>query len=199
MLIFDGRGPLSKVANMIPGMAAMMNQGGGTDADATSRVKKVIYVTDSMTTQELDSDGSLFVDSPPAASSSSKTVESLEVGVPREPNKRMLRVARGSGTSVVEVEEVLAQHKMLSGMVKQFGGLAGMAKAQQGGAVPGGAPGMMPGRGPGGRGMPSQAQIQQMQKSLPPQFQGPGGIAQLQSMARVSLSLFPRYVWPLTV
>lgn len=186
---------------MIPGMGAMLAQGGGDDQDATTRVKKVIYITDSMNAAELDSDGSLFLNAPaPPAASTSKAAaattgedsgeKQLPVGHPRRPNKHLLRVARGSGTSVSEVEEVLAQHRMLTGMVKQFGGLAGMAKAQQqGGSGAGGMPaGLGRGRGgPGGMGMPSQAQIQQMQRSLPPQFQGPGGMAQLQQMARVRL------------
>lgn len=188
---------------MIPGMGAMLAQGGGDDQDATMRVKKVIYITDSMNAAELDSDGSIFLDTPaPSAStskagavaegsSSSTNTDKMPVGMPRKPNKHLLRVARGSGTSVSEVEEVLAQHRMLTGMVKQFGGLAGMAKAQQQGGGAGGIPGMGRGRGgagPGGMAMPSQAQIQQMQRSLPPQFQGPGGMAQLQQMARVRSS-----------
>lgn len=57
-----------------------------------------------------------------------------------------------------------------------------MAKMQQAGGAAGG---MGAGRGRGQ--MPNQAQMQAMQKMLPPQFQGPGGLSQLRQMAQVSL------------
>jgi signal recognition particle subunit SRP54 len=99
-------GPLSKVANMIPGMGAMLNSAPGeTDEEMGFKVKKIMFITDSMTTEELDSDGSLFVDSDSSGQPG--------YGYARPPNARILRVARGSGTTVREVEEVLAQHKML--------------------------------------------------------------------------------------
>lgn len=176
----------------------MLAQDGGDDQDATSRVKKVMFITDSMNAKELDSDGSIFLDAPVASTSASSesTPDKMPTGYPRRPNKRMLRVARGSGCTVAEVEEVLVQHKMLSGMVKQFGGLAGMAKAQQAQQGAGAGRGMpgMGGRGmPAGMGMPSREQMQNMQRSLPPQFQSAGGMQQLQQMARVSLT-FGLYV-----
>lgn len=100
-------GPLSKLAGMIPGMGSMLGGGaGGDDADMSKNVKKIMFMTDSMTSAELDSDGSLFV----------SETSSLQQGMPRPPNKRVLRVAKGSGTSVREVEEMLAQHRMLGMM-----------------------------------------------------------------------------------
>jgi hypothetical protein len=41
---------------------------------------------------------------------------------------RIYRVARGSGSQVIEVEQMLSQCKMFAGMVKQIGGPNGMMK-----------------------------------------------------------------------
>lgn len=122
------------MASMIPGMGQMMGQGG--DEEASKRMKRMMFIFDSMSNEELDSDGTMFRSSPSppaAATTKAKTVatsssskETLDDDLsPREPNKRVLRVARGSGTSVNEVEEVLAQHLMFSKMVKKAGGKAG--------------------------------------------------------------------------
>lgn len=100
-------GPLSKMAGMIPGLAAMT--GGLDDAEGSAKLRRMICVCDSMTTAELDSDGRLFVNQP----------------------SRMVRVARGSGTSVREVEDLLTQHRMMAGMAKKMkGGMANMQRAQ---------------------------------------------------------------------
>ena len=111
-------------------MSEMM---GGNEDEAGKKMKRVAFIFDSMTTEELDSDGSLFRD--PEASTSKnpapsengkeKAVNPEDDMKPREPNKRVLRVARGSGTSVNEVEEVLMQHQMFAGMVKKAGGKSG--------------------------------------------------------------------------
>ncbi|KAF2469616.1 signal recognition particle protein [Lindgomyces ingoldianus] len=106
-------GPLSKMAGMIPGLSNMM--GGMDDEEGGAKLKRMIYICDSMTEKELESDGKMFVDQP----------------------TRMTRVARGSGTSVREVEELLTQHRMMAGMAKKMkGGMANMQKAQ--GAMGGG-------------------------------------------------------------
>ncbi|AAS50406.2 AAR041Wp [Eremothecium gossypii ATCC 10895] len=98
-------GPLSNLASMIPGMSGMMS---GISEDETSRkMKKMVYVLDSMSREELESDGRVFIDEP----------------------ARMLRVARGSGTSVFEVEMILMQQQMMARMAqgaKNMGGLPGM-------------------------------------------------------------------------
>lgn len=100
-------GPLSKMAGMIPGMSQMMQ--GMDDEDGTQKLKRMIYICDSMTDKELDSDGKVFVEQP----------------------SRMVRVARGSGTHVREVEDLLMQQKMMAGMAKKMGGnMKNMAKAQ---------------------------------------------------------------------
>lgn len=111
---------------MIPGMSDMM---GGNEDEAGARMKRVAFIFDSMTTEELDSDGSPFheglIKPKGAAGDAGKVKEGEEDQSPREPNKRILRVARGSGTSVQEVEELLAQHQMFAGMVKKAGGNSG--------------------------------------------------------------------------
>lgn len=141
------RGPLSKLTSMIPGMSDMM--GGGNEAEATRRMKRIAFIFDSMTAEELDSDGTIFRD-PPSSSGGALTAADKDKGKGkvstatdkdkgkekenadptnplglREPNKRVLRVARGSGTTVQEVEELLAQHLMFAKMAKRMGGKNG--------------------------------------------------------------------------
>ena len=100
-------GPLSKMAGMIPGLGQMM--GGMDDEEGSMKMKRMIYVCDSMNDKELDSDGKVFVEQP----------------------ARLTRVARGSGTSVREVEELLSQQKVMAGMAKKMGGMSkNMQKAQ---------------------------------------------------------------------
>lgn len=100
-------GPLGKVASMIPGMSALADQ--MSEEDTTGRVKAMIYIMDSMTEKELDSDGTLFKENP----------------------SRIVRVAKGSGTSVREVQEVLAQQDLMAGMAKKMGGKGGMMNRLQ--------------------------------------------------------------------
>ncbi|BFZ53324.1 Signal recognition particle [Savitreella phatthalungensis] len=133
-------GPLSKMASMIPGMSQMMSGMGTDDQDTSRRLKRLLYIMDSMTEKELDSDGICFQEQP----------------------ERMIRVARGSGTTVREVEELLSQHKMFSGMVKRVGGKDGLASRMGGGAGAGGMPGM-PGMGPNG---PTPLQMRKMQERM---------------------------------
>ncbi|GAA93538.1 hypothetical protein E5Q_00182 [Mixia osmundae IAM 14324] len=124
-------GPLSKIAQMIPGMGDML---GGENSEAASHtIKRMMYIFDAMTAEELESDGKLFHTSP--------TNTEYREGQLREPNKRVLRIARGSGTSVQECEGLLAQHRMFAEMAKKAGGKGGwMQKAKQmqqgGGALP---------------------------------------------------------------
>ena len=100
-------GPLSKMAGMIPGLGQMM--GGMDDEEGSMKMKRMIYICDSMNNKELESDGKIFVEQP----------------------ARMTRVARGSGTSVREVEELLSQQKVMAGMAKKMGGMSkNMQKAQ---------------------------------------------------------------------
>lgn len=95
----------------------------------------MIYIMDSMTTKELESDGRIFTKEP----------------------ERIIRVAKGSGCSAVEIEMVLQQHRMMGSMAKN-------AMAQ------GGAPGM-PGAAGGNpmAGNPQMARMMQ-QAQLNPNF-----------------------------
>jgi hypothetical protein len=110
---------------MIPGMSGLL--GGAGEAQAANRMKRIQFIFDSMTAEELDSDGGLFRSS---GKSGEEEVEEKEKAVgrdgAREPNKRVLRVARGSGTSVQEVEELLSQHVMFAKMAKKMGGKNGL-------------------------------------------------------------------------
>lgn len=100
-------GPLSKMAGMIPGLSQMM--GGMDDEEGSMKLKRMIYICDSMTDKELDSDGKMFMEQP----------------------TRMTRIALGSGTSVREVEDLLTQHRMMAGMAKKMkGNMANMQRAQ---------------------------------------------------------------------
>lgn len=65
---------------------------GMDDEEGSLKLKRMIYMCDSMTTKELESDGKMFIDQP----------------------TRMTRIAHGSGTSVREVEDLLTQHKMMA-------------------------------------------------------------------------------------
>lgn len=201
-------GPLSKLAGMIPGLGQMMS-GGGNDEEAGRKMKKMIFITDSMTREELDSDGSLFFapvsrkkkekkpdeaggkqvasTSTAASSSKEKDAKGKKEKVPVRMTARARRVAKGSGTSVREVEEFLMQYRMISKMVKSMGGKAGWMKRMQGakgGAGGGGMP--APGQLPPGM---SREQVAKMQNALPPeikaQLRQPGGreklLQQLQS------------------
>ncbi|KAG7877744.1 hypothetical protein KL925_004868 [Ogataea polymorpha] len=124
-------GPLSKIAQMLPGgIGEMMNQVG--EEETSKRFKRMVYVMDSMTKQELDSDGDIFVDQP----------------------SRIVRVARGSGTSVTEVEAVLMQQKMFARMAQTTKSM------QQGGANP-----MAGGRGGMFNPQNMQRAMQQMQSN----------------------------------
>lgn len=99
---------------MIPGLGGMM---GGGDEDTTSKMRRMLFIFDAMSPKELDSDGRIF------RPRKQTTLDvGLDEGLPREPHPRILRIARGSGTSVDEVEAVLAQHAMFAGMVKSAGG-----------------------------------------------------------------------------
>ncbi|KAI9740405.1 MAG: Signal recognition particle [Cirrosporium novae-zelandiae] len=141
-------GPLSKMAAMIPGLSNMMT--GMDDEDGAIKLRRMIYIFDSMTAKELDSDGKIFVEQP----------------------TRMTRVAKGSGTTVREIEDVLSQQKMMAGMAKTVSGnKKNMQRAKnmmQGGNRQQQMAAMqrrmqaMGGAGAGGGGMPDMGKLMQM-------------------------------------
>ncbi|ODN90841.1 signal recognition particle protein SRP54 [Cryptococcus wingfieldii CBS 7118] len=142
---------ISKIASMIPGLPAGMMDGGG-DEEAASKVKRMIFITDAMRADELDSDGLLIL------------ITFDKTGSPTGLNRRAKRAARGSGTSLREVEELLVQVKMMAGMAKQAGGQYGwMSATQKMQAAAGGKP-----LGPNGQ--PSPAQIAVNRKAVPPEI-----------------------------
>ncbi|KKK18524.1 hypothetical protein P175DRAFT_0557696 [Aspergillus ochraceoroseus IBT 24754] len=153
-------GPLSKLSGMIPGLSNLT--AGLDDEDGSMKLRRMIYIFDSMTKVELDSDGKLFVEQP----------------------SRMVRIACGSGTTVREVEDLLSQHRMMAGMAKRVGGqkkqmqraqnmLKGGNKDQQLAAMQkrmaamGGAGGM--------GGMPGMGDMAKMMQMLQGQGGGAGG------------------------
>ncbi|KAK5166417.1 Signal recognition particle [Saxophila tyrrhenica] len=146
-------GPLSKMAGMIPGMGNMMQ--GMDDEDASLKIKRMIYICDSMTAKELDSDGKIFSEQP----------------------TRMVRIARGSGTSVREVEEFLSQQQTMAGVAKSAKGMQANAQKAQGQMRGGNKQQQMAamqrqmqsmGGGAGGGGMPDMGAMMKM-------LQGGGG------------------------
>ncbi|KDQ60949.1 hypothetical protein JAAARDRAFT_31942 [Jaapia argillacea MUCL 33604] len=151
-------GPISKIASMIPGLPQDMLQ--GSDEDGAQRLKRMIYISDSMTAAELDSDGSPFM-------------EMGKDGKPIGLTCRVTRVAKGSGTSVREVEELLCQYRMMSNMAKQAGGKNGWLQAIQKMQSAAG------GRGRGPNGMPTPTQIEAMKRAMPP-----GMLQQMQRQMR---------------
>ncbi|KAG2732242.1 hypothetical protein G9P44_004659 [Scheffersomyces stipitis] len=104
-------GPLTNIASMIPGLSNIMSQVG--EEETSKKIKNMVYIMDSMTTEELESDGRIFVDQP----------------------SRILRVAKGSGCAAVEIEMVLQQHRLMSTMAKSAAA-AGAGGSGQPGANP---------------------------------------------------------------
>lgn len=141
-------GPLSNIASMIPGMGNMLNQ--VSEEETTKRMKKMVFVMDSMTKQELESDGRIFIDQP----------------------SRIVRVARGSGTSAFDVEMILMQQQMMARMAQST------KAAQRGNGMPN-MP-QMPGM-PNIPGMPqiSPSMMQQAQQKL---RQNPGMMKNMMNM-----------------
>lgn len=150
-------GPLSKIASMIPGMSNMMQ--GVSEDEASYRLKRMVFIMDSMTKKELDSDGEIFIDQP----------------------SRIVRVARGSGTSVADVEMVLLQQKTMARIAK---GSKSMMDMQKGGAGAGGFPGM-PGAGGAGAGRGGLANMlspANMNRAMQQMQQNPGMMQNMMNM-----------------
>lgn len=143
-------GPISKVMSMMPGMTSDMFQ--GSDAEMSDRLRRCMIIMDSMTEGELDSDGKPFNHQP----------------------SRITRVARGSGSSLGDVEMLLLQHKKFAQMIKKMGGNNGLFRAL-GAAATG---------GPSSRGQ--QARLnQQLSSMLPPgMLNQMGGLGGMQDMMR---------------
>ena len=103
-------GPISKVMGMMPGMNSEMFR--GSDAEVSRRLKGFMAIMDSMSKDELASDGKPFQAQP----------------------SRILRVARGSGTKPSDVADLLGQYKTFAQLVKKLGGKGGLLSKLSGGS-----------------------------------------------------------------
>lgn len=140
-------GPLSKIMGMLPGFSSGMFA--GTEQETQQRMRRMMTIFESMTAYELDSEGKMF--------SSEKS--------------RLVRVARGSGTTTAEVEMLLAQYKKFGQLAKQLGGKKGLFS-------------MMDSKRPPNPQDISRIQ-QQMSKNMNPRMlQQMGGLGGLQNMMR---------------
>jgi len=102
-------GPLHKVMEMLPGMSNILKEGAGRDS--TQKVKNYMTIMDSMTDEELDNSKILT----------------------KQSQSRILRIARGAGRSVKEVNELLDQFNHFAKVMKKMKGL----KLGQGGELRG--------------------------------------------------------------
>lgn len=101
-------GPFSQIMSMIPGFGQdFMSK--GNEQESMKRLKRLMTMMDSMTDRELDS---------------LKATELFQ-----KQSGRVTRVARGSGTSVGEVKELLQQYKKFAEMVKKMGSIKGLFKS----------------------------------------------------------------------
>jgi signal recognition particle subunit SRP54 len=91
-------GPIEQVLGMLPRMGPLANVPKDVHVEE-SRLKRIEAIINSMTAAERDDHG--LID-----------------------GKRRKRIARGSGTSVQEVNQVLKQYLQMRQMVKQYGSLA---------------------------------------------------------------------------
>jgi signal recognition particle subunit SRP54 len=83
-------GPLSKMMGMLPGFSSEMFA--GNEPDIQRRMRYMMTIFESMTKYELQSDGKLF----------------------QNEKSRLVRIARGSGTTTTDVEMLLAQYKQVA-------------------------------------------------------------------------------------
>ncbi|CDH48672.1 signal recognition particle 54 kda protein [Lichtheimia corymbifera JMRC:FSU:9682] len=150
-------GPLSKLMGSIPGMPADMMA--GSEEETSRRFKRMMCIMDSMTDAELDGDNKVF----------------------EKERSRIMRVARGSGTSVHEVEEILKQYTKFAQMVKTMGGKGGLLSNMP----------TDPRRANPNQ-MANMARMQQqMANMIPPEMlQQVGGMQGLQKMARQMGGMF---------
>ncbi|GMH67248.1 hypothetical protein TrST_g7384 [Triparma strigata] len=92
-------GSLSKVMGMMPGMSGMANMMGGMNMDEKFKTWK--FILDSFSDDELDG--------------------KVDIHTAPDRQKRIERIARGSGSHPAQVEGLLQQHKMWAGMVSKMG------------------------------------------------------------------------------
>jgi len=100
-------GPFSQIMGMIPGFSNDFISK-GNEQESVARLKRLMTMMDSMNDTELDNPNGakLFTKQP----------------------TRLTRVARGSGVSTREVQELLTQYQKFAQMVKKMGGIKGLFK-----------------------------------------------------------------------
>ena len=107
-------GPVNKIMGMIPGVPEYLIPKTSEDDEATTRLKKFIYMMDSMTATELDGKVNLHnYKKDPAIMS------------------RINRIARGSGTHPEEVKMLLVCHKQFEDVFSKMGKSGMMNSAMQ--------------------------------------------------------------------
>jgi signal recognition particle subunit SRP54 len=199
-------GPLNKVMGMLPGMPEYLIPNG--DDESTNRLRKFMYMMDSMNDAELDGKIDLHAKGDPSV------------------EKRIRRIAAGSGTHPTEVKMLLQAHKQFEGVVSKMGksGMMGKGGAKQkqmmeqmrknpnammkqlqsnpqamkmmqqmmgGGGMGGGMPDMsrmmqmMGGGMPPGGGMPDMSQMQQMMGQMGMGGGGGGGMPDMNQMMQM--------------
>lgn len=204
-------GPMNKMMGMVPGMPDYLVPQNGDD-ESNRRLKKFMYMMDSMTDAELDGKVDMH-----NKKGDDKSIES-----------RIKRIARGSGTHPNEVKMLLQCHKQFEGMVskmgksgmlkgnamekqkkmmeqmkknpaaamkqmdprmlQQMGGRDAVMKMMQSGAMPGmggGMPGGMPGMGGGMPDMATMARMMQGGGGGGMPGMGGGGMPDMATMARM--------------
>ena len=105
-------GPMNKAMGMMPGMPEYLIPQSG-DEESNRRLKKFMYIMDSMTDAELDG----------------KVDMHNKKGDDNTIDSRIKRIARGSGTHPTEVRMMLQCHKQFEGMVSKMG-KSGMLKGK---------------------------------------------------------------------
>lgn len=105
-------GPMNKAMGMTPGMPEYLIPQSG-DEESNRRLKKFMYMMDSMTDAELDGKVDMH-----NKKGDDDTIES-----------RIKRIAKGSGTHPTEVKMMLQCHKQFEGMVSKMG-KSGMLKGK---------------------------------------------------------------------
>ncbi|VDM64617.1 unnamed protein product [Angiostrongylus costaricensis] len=104
-------GPFSQIMSMIPGFGPeFMTK--GNEKESVGRLKKLMTIMDSMSDTELDH------------------LKASELFT-KEPG-RVVRVARGSGTTQADVRELLVQYKKFADMVKKMGSIKGLFSGKNG-------------------------------------------------------------------
>ncbi|GMR48748.1 hypothetical protein PMAYCL1PPCAC_18943 [Pristionchus mayeri] len=103
-------GPLQQVMGMLPGLGDFMTK--GSEQETENKLKRWFTIMDSMTDKELDQP---------------KLMELFT----KEPS-RLIRVARGSGSSQMAVHELLSQYKKVSDVMKKMGSTKGLLNPKTG-------------------------------------------------------------------